>query len=246
MFFTHVESSTSVIGTAASIHDIDLVVDSPASGIPYSTIESIRTTVEINLGLGPISNAVRERPQDWKVCISWMLSTSEFCQNFMDPPMLPSLPPRNISNPQKYLFQAWIQHISSTKEYRIGLAALTKVSYMVDPRIQSHGDSIDVAISIISPIPGVAYSDSDEISPSLRLTLLNGDLADTIRSRPQEWNLCYSWGILGQEIFAYCSGIPELQELPPHGPVKVTTLERLIFKAWLLDTATAKTEAHVQ
>ena len=160
--------------------------------------------------------------------------------------MLPNLPPQNISSPRKYLFQTWIVHTSSTDTYRYGLAALTKVPYVVDPRIRSHGKSVGVAISIVSPTPGVAYHESEVIFPSIRLTLLNGTLADTIRSRPLDWQLCYSLGLLDRDDFAYCTGIPELQELAPFSSVEVTTLESRIFRAWLLDTATAKTEANVQ
>jgi len=231
---------------AAAARDVDLAVHSPVHGPPYSNKAFIPVSVKVGLGSGPTSNAIRERPQDWKVCISWMESTSEICQNLMGPSEFPNLPPQNMTSPQKYLFQTWVVHNSSAQGYRTGLAALTKVTYMVDPRIHSHGTSIDVDISILSPTPGVTYHDYDQIFPRIRLALLNGTLTESIRSRPQDWNLCYSWGLLGQDDFAYCSGVPELQVLAPYRPVKVTTLESRIFKAWLLDTTTAKFEAHAE
>ena len=65
-----------ILTSSATTHDVNITVISPVSSAPYSNMAPIQVSVKVGLGSGPMSNAIREQPQDWKVCISWSSSAS--------------------------------------------------------------------------------------------------------------------------------------------------------------------------
>lgn len=98
-------------------NDLQVNVISPQDGFIYPGGTPVFASIDVRLGQGPLSDAIRSEPSAFRLCITWSTSVntqddsdSVLCRGLLERSELPNLIPNAVSDlGDEHVFAAWLQ-----------------------------------------------------------------------------------------------------------------------------------------
>lgn len=114
-------------GETRTNFDVNIIVTSPHIDAVYRGNENVWSSVNLQIGDGPLADSVRENPSNFDLCITWDINLLKgliddddfyFCKNIMSPGDLPTLIPNQLSGSRKdRIFRAWLRDTRSNPQF---------------------------------------------------------------------------------------------------------------------------------